>query len=180
MAIQTLAFATMLLANQATAPVFQPSPNPVGDAVRQVLVQQSKHLIDSAELMPADKYGYHPTDAQMTFGKLVVHIVQTNTLICSAIGNLPASADVMQLADTAPKETLVGAIRQSFTHCTAALAKVTDAQLGEEVSMMGRRTGQSRAAAMITIANDWADHYSTAASYLRLNGILPPSAPPKK
>jgi hypothetical protein len=33
---------------------------------------------------------------------------------------------------------------------------------------------------MITIANDWADHYSTAASYLRLNDILPPSAQPKK
>ena len=51
---------------------------------------QSKNLIESAELMPADKYGYHPTEPQMTFGKLVVHIVQTNTLICSAIGNLAA------------------------------------------------------------------------------------------
>jgi hypothetical protein len=33
---------------------------------------------------------------------------------------------------------------------------------------------------MVTLAVDWADHYSTAASYLRLNGILPPSAQPKK
>ena len=180
MLIQTFVLATTLLSNQAAAPEFKPSPNPVSDAVRQVLVQQSKNLIDSAELMPADKYGYHPTDAQMTFGTLVVHIVRTNTLICSAIGSLPASTDVMKLADTAPKETLVGAIKQSFTVCTEALAKVTDAQLGEEASMMGRRTGQSRAAALITIANDWADHYSTAASYLRLNGILPPSAQPKK
>jgi hypothetical protein len=57
---------------------------------------------------------------------------------------------------------------------------VTDAHLADEVSMMGRRTGQSRAAAMITITNDWADHYSTAASYLRMNGILPPTAQPKK
>jgi hypothetical protein len=29
---------------------------------------------------------------------------------------------------------------------------------------------------MVEIAADWADHYSTAASYLRLNGLLPPSA----
>jgi hypothetical protein len=35
-----------------------------------------------------------------------------------------------------------------------------------------------RAKAVITIATDWADHYSTAASYLRLNGIVPPSARP--
>jgi hypothetical protein len=180
MVIQILLLATALLSSQAAAPEFKPSPNPVTDAVRQVLVLQSKNLIESAELMPADKYGYHPTEAQMTFGKLVVHIVQTNTLICSAIGNLAVSADVMKLADTAPKEALVGAITQSFTSCTEALAKVSDAQLGEEASMMGRRTGQSRAAALITIANDWADHYSTAASYLRQNGILPPSARPKK
>ena len=38
----------------------------------------------------------------------------------------------------------------------------------------------TRAAALITIVVDWADHYSTAASYLRLNGLLPPSATPKK
>jgi hypothetical protein len=31
---------------------------------------------------------------------------------------------------------------------------------------------------MIDIVADWADHYSTEASYLRLNGILPPSAQP--
>jgi uncharacterized damage-inducible protein DinB len=169
-----------LLSNQAAPPEFKPSPNPVSDAVRQVLVQQSKHLIESAELMPADKYGYHPTEAQMTFGKLVVHIVQTNVAICSAIGGNTPAADVFKMTGTEPKEALVGAIKQSFSACTDALAKVSDPQLGEEVSMMGRRTGQSRVAAMITIANDWADHYSTAASYLRLNGILPPSAQPKK
>jgi len=178
--IAMFVLAAPIFSLQAPSQEFKPSPNPVSDAVRQSLVQQTKNLIGSAELMPADKYGYHPTEAQMTFGKLVVHIVQTNTLICSGIGNMPASADVMKLADTAPKDTQVAAIKQSFTVCSEALARVTDAQLGEEVSMMGRRTGMSRAAAMITITNDWADHYSTAASYLRLNGILPPSALPKK
>jgi hypothetical protein len=31
---------------------------------------------------------------------------------------------------------------------------------------------------MISITDDWADHYSTQAAYLRLNGILPPTAQP--
>src|SRR5262245_64510385 len=170
---------TLAVAPQPPAQEFKPSANPVSDKVRQVLEQHSTYLVASAELMPADKYGYHPTEAQMTFGKLVVHIVQTNVAICSAIGDVPA-LDVFKLADTEPKDTLVAAIKQSFTFCSDALAKVTDARLGDEASMMGRRTGQSRAAALVTIANDWADHYSTAASYLRMNGILPPSAQPKK
>ena len=163
----------------AAAQEFTPSPNPVSDAVRKSLAQQSKHLIDAAELMPADKYSYHPTDAQMTFGKLMVHIVQTNVVICSAIGEMPVS-DLLKLAETESKDALVAGVKQSFAYCTDALAKVNDTRLGEEVSAMGKRTGLSRASAMLTIANDWADHYSTAASYLRMNGILPPSAQPKK
>ena len=42
--------------------------------------------------------------------------------------------------------------------------------------MFGKPAGMSRAGALVTIVVDWADHYSTAASYLRLNGLLPPSA----
>src|SRR5829696_3288579 len=168
-----------LIWSPAAAQEFKPSANPVSDFVRQQVAQQSKNLVQSAELMPAEKYGYHPTEPQMTFGKLVVHVVQTNTMLCAGIGNVPADAGVMKLSDTAPKDALVAAIRQSFAFCTEALAKLADAQLAEEVSMMGRRTGMSRAAALVTISNDWADHYSTAAAYLRLNAILPPSARPK-
>jgi hypothetical protein len=57
---------------------------------------------------------------------------------------------------------------------------VNDSQLGDEMMMYGRPSGLSRASALVTIAADWADHYSTAASYLRLNGILPPTAQPQK
>lgn len=181
MMLPILVLAASLAAPQAAAPEFKPSVNPVADAARQSLAQHSKNLVAAAELMPADKYGYQPTEAQMTFGKLVAHIVQTNTIICSMIGGLPVSPDVMKPADApAPKDALVAAMKQSFAVCTEALAKTTDAQLGDELTLMGRRSGQSRAAAVITITSDWADHYSTAASYLRLNGILPPTAQPKK
>jgi uncharacterized damage-inducible protein DinB len=139
--------------------------------------------VASAELMPAEKYGYHPTEAQMTFGQLMVHIVQTNVALCSAISGGPASMtpdELQKLAGTDAKDALVNAVKRSFDSCTEAVAKVTDSQLGEEVTMFGRRTGLTRAATMLTIATDWADHYSTAASYLRQNGILPPTAQPKK
>jgi DinB family protein len=168
---------------------FKGSANPVTDAVRRLLARDSKNLVASAELLPAEKYGYHPTPAQMTFGQLIVHIVQTNVALCSGASGMPVPEarypslpmeQLEKLADTASKDVLVGAIKQSFEYCTEALAKVNDAQLGEEATIFGRRTGSSRADALITIAADWADHYSTAASYLRLNGILPPTAQPKK
>jgi hypothetical protein len=164
-------------------PVFTPSANPVTDAVRTLLARESKNLVGSAELMPAEKYGFQPTPAQMTFGQLVVHIVQTNVFLCSGIGTTPSPMtpeELKKMAATDSKDALVSAIRKSFDYCTESLAKAQDSTLGEEVSIFGRKTGQSRASALITIATDWTDHYSTAASYLRLNGILPPSAQPKK
>jgi uncharacterized damage-inducible protein DinB len=162
---------------------FKPSANPVTDSVRDLLARSSKNLVASAELLPAEKYGYQPTPAQMTFGQLITHIVQTNVALCSGISGTPAPMtpeEMKKLAGTDPKDALVAAIKRSFEYCTEALSKVADAQLGEEASMFGRRSGQSRAMMLVTIAVDWADHYSTAASYLRLNGILPPTAQPKK
>jgi uncharacterized damage-inducible protein DinB len=177
----TLILATAPLAAQAQqAPrEFKPSANPVSDAVRSALTRESKHLIAAAELLPADKYGFHPTPEQMTFGKLIAHIVQTNEALCAAIGGTDLK-EMPKVAESDGKDALVAAIKQSFDHCTEALGKVTDAQLSEEVSLFGKKTGLSRADAMITIRADWADHYSTAASYLRQNGILPPTAQAKK
>jgi DinB superfamily len=174
--VLALAFAPI----SQTPRVFKPSSNPVSDAVRQQLARGSKNLVAAAELMPADKYAFHPTPAQMTFGQLIVHIVQTNVALCSAVGGSSADPAVFKLSDSEPKDKLVGEIKKSFEYCTQAFATLTDAQIGEEVSMLGKPTGQSRADAMVTIAVDWADHYSTAATYLRLNNILPPTAQPQK
>ena len=163
----------------AAAQTFTPSANAVSDAVRSQLARHAKHLIASAEQLPADKYGFQPTPAQMTFGQLIAHIVQTNVALCMAASNVPAPMSPQELksvAGTDSKEALVASLKKSFDYCEQALAKLQDASLPEEAVMFGKPVGMSRASALVTIAVDWADHYSTAASYLRLNGLLPPSA----
>lgn len=176
--VLTAALCPIALAAQ-TAQTYKAPANPVSDSVRELLARDSKNLVAAAELMPAEKYGYHPTPAQMTFGQLVVHIVQTNVALCSGAAGTPAP-EAAKLADTDAKDTLIAAMKKSFDYCTEALAKVNDSQIGEEVVISGRHTGMPRAKALIIIATDWADHYSTAASYLRLNDILPPTAKPKQ
>jgi hypothetical protein len=165
------------------APPFKPSSNPVTDAVRDMAARHAKNLIAAAESMPAEKYAYRPTDRQMTFGDLVAHIVQTNIALCSGIGGAAppiGPMEVKKLSGAAGKDALLGPLEQSITYCTEAVTAVKDAQLAEQASIVGQPTPLSRAAALITLAIDWADHYSTAASYLRLNGLLPPTAKPAK
>jgi hypothetical protein len=71
-------------------------------------------------------------------------------------------------------------MKKSFDYCSEGFAKLQDAGLAEEATVFGQKSGMSRAAALVTILVDWADHYSTAASYLRLNDVLPPTAAPRK
>jgi hypothetical protein len=77
------------------------------------------------------------------------------------------------------KEKLLAMLNRSFTYCEAALARVDDSQLGDSVQIWGEKQ-TSVAYALIALTNDWADHYSAAASYLRMNGLLPPTAQAKK
>ena len=181
----TLAVVLVLATEAAPTqqPSFTPSTNPVSDAARARLAREPKHLIAAAELLPADKYSYRPTPAQMTFGDLIAHIVQTTIFLCAATSASPAPMsppDVKKIAGTDGKDALVAAMKKSFDYCSEGFAKLQDSALGEEASLFGQKTGMSRGGALVTILVDWADHYSTAASYLRLNGVLPPSATPGK
>jgi uncharacterized damage-inducible protein DinB len=161
-------------AQQAT----QSETNSVSNALRTILDRQSKNMVAAVEEMPADKFSFHPTPAQMTFGKLVTHMAGSNNFLCSKISGAAAPAEE-KLAETDSKDKLLGALKASFAYCTQALAKVDDSKLGEPLTLWGGSTA-SRAAAMFALANDFADHYGMAAVYLRLNGLLPPTAKQKE
>jgi uncharacterized damage-inducible protein DinB len=147
--------------------------NLVSNTVREVARGSSKNLLAAAEAMPADKYGFKPTPAQMTFGELIIHIQGDNRTTCAAIGGAKPAAEA-KLAPTDAKENLVSALQRSLAFCDAALAQVNDAKLGDVVSYYGHSA--SRVVALIGLVIDWADHYGQQAIYLRLNGVLPPTA----
>ena len=152
-------------------------PNPVSGALKSVLPRFSKNMTAAAEAMPAEKYGFKPTPEMNAFGHLVMHIVQSNNTFCSKISGM--AAPEVKIADTDPKDKLVAALKASFEYCTTALANVDDSKLGDQMMLFGNRPA-SRAGAMMMLGGSWTDHYATEAIYLRLNGILPPTAQPPK
>jgi hypothetical protein len=168
------AIAQQAPATQTPAPPTALVVNPVATAVRGSIERQSKNLIAAAELMPAEKYGYQPTPAQNSFGHVVMHIANSNFHLCSMISAVEIPK-MDELKETDGKEKLTGALKASFDFCTQAMAKVDDSKLGEVVFTRGAFT-LTRASAMIALTNDFADHYSALAMYLRLNELLPPTA----
>jgi hypothetical protein len=65
----------------------------------------------------------------------------------------------------------------NFLCAKISAASAPDVKLADPLVLFGNRPS-SRAGALIGLSDGWFDHYSTQAIYLRLNGILPPSAQP--
>jgi len=167
--------ALLLLAASATAQTtFAQTKDPVGAALRNILPGRQKNTVAAVEAMPADKFNYKPSADQMTFGHLVAHMVETNNLLCSKAAAVPAT-NGEQVKDTDSKDNLVAALKASFDFCSDALANMDDSKLAETTEGFGGKQ-VTRAWLSLILAGAWADHYAEAAMYLRLNGVLPPTA----
>jgi hypothetical protein len=170
--------ATISLAVPMAARAQGNAANPISEKLRQVLGEYSRNLVASGEEMPADKYSYHPTPAQMTFGQSMEHVAEVNNFACSKILGAPAPQG-SKTTETDSKDKLVEGIKASMDFCKRAFAKLTDASLKDSVPWFGGRQ-TTRFAAAIEVTNDLIDHYGALAVYLRLNGLLPPTAQPRK
>jgi DinB superfamily len=170
MRVSLLAIALAIVPGVAAAQ----SSSPVAEAFRDFATNEAKHLTAAAELMPADKYSFAPTPAQMKFGAIMTHLSDGNDYLCGAIGGMKAPTR-SKVAATDSKEVLVARLKETFDFCGKALAGLDDSKLSEQLPFFGGKT-RSRAGIMTIATGDWADHYSQVAIYLRLNGVLPPTA----
>jgi hypothetical protein len=164
----------MVLAAASVCALAQDVSNPVVTSAKEVFVRQSGFMAAAAEQMPADKYGYHPTPDQWSYGKIVSHVILANFGVCGMLsGDRPGSGPAV--TDTTPKDQLVTVLKQSFDTCQKALDGLQDSSLGATINYF-RGAKKPRARALIELTDDLEDHYSQMASYLRMNGMLPPSA----
>lgn len=147
--------------------------NPVTSAAKAFSGRMGRLLMAAADEVPAGKLGYKPTKAQMTFGQIWAHLAGANRGMCAAIGGMKPPA-TPERKGTEGKEVLVRELKESFAFCDKALSATDDSNLGEQVDL-GFMKG-SRAMAMFIFVGDLEDHYSQVANYMRLNGMLPPSA----
>ena len=175
--IAILCLVTPLAADaQGTGPT--PTANAVTKTVQRLLEGYTRNLVGAAEVMPAANYGYRPTPEEMPFGQSIAHIAEVNTFSCSKFAEAPMP-EGPKVTEKDSKEKLIGALKASFEYCSQMLAKLDDSKLDDSITFFGGRPS-TRAAAVFELIDDLSDHYGALSVYLRLNGLLPPSAQPKK
>ena len=129
-------------------------------------------IIDVAEAMPAEKYGYKPTPEISSFGDQLVHVAGiTQRFIDAAKGTKTDAAHHGAMA----KPEVIALLKTTFQSAQELITPLTDAQLLEPVKFpFGDRT--------VTRATFWQgplfqirNHYGQLVVYLRMNGIVPPT-----
>src|SRR2546421_2480651 len=113
-AVLPLALAAQTTTSASAAPALAASTSPVADALRQMQQRYSRILVAAAEAMPAEKYTYRPTPAQMSFGQIQLHLAnEGNDLLCSKVAGVPAPQRTA--ADsTLNKEQLIARLKDTF------------------------------------------------------------------
>ena len=182
----TIAFVLpALLAAQTPPP--PPVVNPITAVFKTRITAMHRNIAQAFDSIPGDKFGYKPTPAQLSIGFIAQHVASDNYLFCDQFGAKKASLPEKDTATpdsvkaTWPRDSLVTKLKASFAFCQDAIGQLEDPKLGEMVTLSFR--GQSREVPRINMvlghALDLADHYSQLANYMRLNGMLPPTALPR-
>ena len=187
-ALLALALPVSLGAQQPPAgPRSGPPANPITAAFRARTMALHRNLAEAFDSIPAAKFGYKPTPAQLSIGYIAQHLATDNYLFCNAFGPMKATlpATDTTTADSVkakwPKDTLVTKLKASFAFCENAFGQLDDSKLAEQVSLTfrGNTRTVTRASMALGHALDMADHYSQLANYMRLNGLMPPTALPR-
>lgn len=139
----------------------------VSEFIRSQTAVQGRAILEAAQAMPADGYGYSPDPDQMTFGALVLHVADGNYLFCSHIGGT-AQPPLSQIAPSGPKEAIVKRLQDSFDFCTRSFASLSDAKMAEVLEIGVVKTPRSMA--ILTLSGSWNTHLSMARDYLSQNG----------
>ena len=138
---------------------------------------QKDWLVNAADAMPADKFGYKSTPAQRSYGEQIMHVVQANQQVVAMLGGKTPPPAINLKAAT--KADVMTALRQSMDYWEVVLKEFTDQQLNERVttpasSFLG--PSASRLRLIYQSMTHSQDIYGQMVVYLRLNGIVPPAS----
>jgi uncharacterized damage-inducible protein DinB len=164
----------LLFAFSATALLAQSSADQSVGTARTLWQQLSGYVTQAAEDMPEAKYSFKPTPDVRSFGELIAHVAGSQYMFCAAAtGDSARAEDDIEKRKMTQKSDLVAAMRASNEYCRRAYHQSDDASSGK-VKLFGQE--QSRLYVLLNNATHDAEHYGNLVTYLRMNGMVPPSS----
>ena len=156
-------------------------------ALQIFLKLAQKQIVSLAEAMPADKYGFAPTEGEFTdvrtFGQQVKHLAATNHILAAAaLGEAPPAdaGDEQGPAAVLTKAQILEYLNTSFVHLGKAIDAIGDSSSQVRASPISPLPASRATRLSLTVEamiHDF-DHYGQMVEYLRMNGLVPPASRP--
>ena len=130
-------------------------------------------LVAAFKSVPEYRYSYRPAPTQQTIGYIAQHLEDANYSLCERLGGPKAPRTAKDsLADTLkarwPKDTLIARLDASLRFCDDALLRLP------------KLDSPGVTSTLLAFETDLAEHYAQLSVYMRLLGLVPPSALPPK
>ena len=180
-AVAALSFA------QAPAPSGQPQqpPAPLPGLVAEVKTMYTNvqnYITKAVEQFPADKLAWQPTPTVRTWARLIGHITDDNNGACYLLAGettRPPRADAPDgqesPASKLSKDDLLKGYKESVERCNKAFAALTEANMTERNGTSNR----SKIGVLMYNTSHTNEHYGNIVTYMRLQGMVPPSSAPR-
>jgi uncharacterized damage-inducible protein DinB len=156
-------------------------------ALQSLLKLAEKVIIPAVDAMPADKFGFAPTDGEFkgvrTFGQMVKHLSATNHILAAAaMGEEPPAdaGDEVGPEAVRTKAEILNYLNGSFAHLSKAIEAIgqTNASVNPSPISPLKKDEVTRSALVVESLMHACDHYGQIVEYLRMNGVVPPASRP--
>ena len=156
-------------------------------ALQSLMKIVEMEIISTVDAMPADKFGFAPTDGEFkgvrTFGQMVKHFSATNHILAAAaLGEEPPAdaGDELGPENVRTKAEILTYLKGSFVHLDKAVEAIGQTNIPVNASPISPlKRGEVTRLALITETLLHAyDHYGQMVEYLRMNGVVPPASRP--
>jgi uncharacterized damage-inducible protein DinB len=158
----------------------------------------SKHLLQLADAMPADKYGWRPGPGVRSVSEVYVHIATANFLLLGLTGQkLPPEyyPDIKPTAKGEPdlkaifarteelektitnKDQVAQMLKTSIDAVRSQFSNATQADLDKPTTFFGQKT--TVRGIYLRLLAHLNEHYGQSVAYARVNGVVPPWSRPQ-
>jgi uncharacterized damage-inducible protein DinB len=167
---------TLLLFVAAAVAEDTPS-NPLINTSKAIYAISKNDVLGAANKIPDELWSYQPTKDVRTVAQLFAHIADGQYEFCGLAAEGKSINKGIEKGRTT-KADIVSALNDAFAYCDGAYSRLTDAQAADTVSFFGRKI--TKLGAMdFNVAHNM-EHYGNLVTYMRMNGIVPPSTEPRK
>ena len=155
-------------------PLSLSAQNPLVQSLKSVFDITKTNIMATAEILDDEMYTFRPTDEVRSAGEILAHIADGQFEFCgSAAGEANAGPENFEETRT-QKAEIIEALEQGFAYCERIFARTSDAGADDAADFFGAPNTVGGMLAFNSVHNY--EHYGNLVTYMRINGIVPPSS----